>query len=159
MNGSKLFRLRLESLLRFNRYLALRSINPRSIKRLMSLTAFLGAWARTWLLKKMTPLLACRTIFAMRVIRPSAQFIIPIVIVELLLHVARAPALRVAAVKADVEKPGIGDDIEPRKQPRQIRFIHRHQGDAAALQLGKDPVCGPGCMAKLHRQGQAVQFV
>ena len=51
-------------------------------------------------------------------IRPAAQFIISIVIVKLLLHVTGAPTLGVAPVKADIEKPGIGDNIESRKQSR-----------------------------------------
>ena len=74
---------------------------------------------------------------------PFPQLFITVVVVKLHLHIARAPAPGVAAVKSNVKKRRIGDHVESREQARQGRFVHGHQGGAAALQFGKHPIRGP----------------
>lgn len=83
---------------------------------------------------------------------PFPEFIKSVVVIKLLLLGAGSPTLEIAAMQAEIEQIGIGDDVKGGEEVGQGRGVDADQGDAPLLQAGKDAVVRPGAVTEFDGQ-------
>ncbi len=90
---------------------------------------------------------------------PLAHLVVGVAIVELPRSLARTPAASIAAVEADAEEVRTGDGVPDRENGRRRRAVDGYQCHLPTLQFVKDPIVGPGTVAKFNGQGQPSEHI